>query len=176
MYQFIIPNKKLFTYQILAYGIVLLNILGLLMYNYNIGSRSFNVLPIAVTAAIIIVWDIYRYKTKGILQSLGILIILCALFWITRNTYVTILNLLLWGLYAISRRKLKILVEPTQISYPSFPTKKINWSDVNNIILKDDMLTIDLKNNKLYQHLIEYADKDVIESEFNDFCKKQIAS
>ena len=44
------------------------------------------------------------------------------------------------------------------------------------MILKDDLLTIDFKNNKIIQQLIEKTEHPVDEKEFNDFCSKQLQS
>ena len=41
------------------------------------------------------------------------------------------------------------------ILYPSFPEKKYTWDEVAQVIWKDDILSIDLKNNKLIQFKIE---------------------
>jgi hypothetical protein len=61
------------------------------------------------------------------------------------------------------------------ISYPSFPQKKIEWNEVSNLILKDNILTIDLKNNKLIQHTIkENENKDLDETAFNIFIQQQL--
>ena len=60
-----------------------------------------------------------------------------------------------------------------QIIYPSFPKRIIHWKELSNVILKDGLLTIDFKNNKIIQQSIMYADR-VNEKEFNEFCKKQL--
>lgn len=79
----------------------------------------------------------------------------------------------LTGLSAL--RKLKVELDNNMISYPSFPQKKIEWNEVSNLILKDNILTIDLKNNKLIQHTIkENENKDLDETAFNIFVQKQI--
>ncbi|HRX94260.1 MAG TPA: hypothetical protein P5158_09100, partial [Chitinophagaceae bacterium] len=59
--------------------------------------------------------------------------------------------------------------------YPSFPVTKIQWNELNNIILKDEVLTIDLKSNKLIQHSIGNANNSVNEEEFNEFCRQQLS-
>ena len=48
------------------------------------------------------------------------------------------------------------------------------WNEFNNIILKDDMLTLDFKNNKLLQLDVVQSDKEVDEESFNNFCSKFI--
>ncbi|MBS1600526.1 MAG: hypothetical protein JST75_20030 [Bacteroidetes bacterium] len=52
--------------------------------------------------------------------------------------------------------------------------KKIPWSDFNNVILKDGILTLDFKNNKLFQkETLEDEEDDADEDEFNDFCRSR---
>jgi len=176
MYRFIIPNKKILTYQVFAYGIIILNLLGLLFVQPVTGGRNFNMAPAGIAVVLIILWDMYCYKKKGTLQSIGIVILLCGIFWMSRGyTYLLLLNIFLWALYMISKRKLVITADESAVAYPSFPEKRIPWQDISNMVLKDDILTIDLKNNKIYQHIIEYAGKEAVnEAEFNDFCKKQL--
>ena len=51
------------------------------------------------------------------------------------------------------------------------------WSDTNNVMLKDNVLTIDLKNNKLIQAVIEEGSAgEIDEEEFNEFCRRQMAN
>ena len=76
--------------------------------------------------------------------------------------------------YVISLRKLIVHINPDQIIYPSFPKKIIDWNEISNIILKDDLLTIDFKNNKIIQQLTENTERPVNEKEFNDFCKSHL--
>ena len=49
------------------------------------------------------------------------------------------------------------------------------WNEVSNLILKDNILTIDLKNNKLIQHTInENENKELDETAFNTFVQQQL--
>ena len=55
--------------------------------------------------------------------------------------------------------------------------KKINWGDLNRVILKDDILTIDYKNNKLIQVYTDNEDDDDYEvesDEFNAYCQNRL--
>jgi uncharacterized membrane protein YobD (UPF0266 family) len=80
-----------------------------------------------------------------------------------------LLLVLLIALYFISKRKLVITINKDHITYPSFPKMLIHWAQLNNVILKDGILTIDLKNNKIIQHSVN---ENVNEKEFNDFCSR----
>jgi hypothetical protein len=79
---------------------------------------------------------------------------------------------MLFYLYNLSKRKLKVSFA-NQIIYPSFPTRIIQWNELNNVILKDGLLTIDFKNNKIIQQLIKHSNA-INEKEFNEFCKQQL--
>ena len=72
----------------------------------------------------------------------------------------------------IARRQLIVHVNAEKISYPSWPKKEIEWIELSNVVLKDRLLTIDLKSNKLFQH--EIINNDTDETEFNNFCKEQL--
>ncbi len=74
-------------------------------------------------------------------------------------------------------KQFKIIFSPEKILYPSFPKKTYLWSEVNNVMLKDNVLTIDLKNNKLIQAVVEKGSSDKIdEADFNKFCLEWLKS
>jgi hypothetical protein len=57
--------------------------------------------------------------------------------------------------------------------YPSFPVKKIAWAEVDFVMLKDDILTIELLNNKLIQFTLNKQLASAIDADrFNRFCKE----
>lgn len=62
------------------------------------------------------------------------------------------------------------------IMFSGFFPKKISWDQLNNVLIKDGLLTIDYKNNRIFQQetdeLDEEDDDDVTEEEFNAFCRK----
>lgn len=72
--------------------------------------------------------------------------------------------------YFIAKKKFIVTVQEDLIRYPSFPEKNISWNDITGIVLKDGLLTIDFKNNKLIQQYVDESDL-VNEGKFNEFCK-----
>lgn len=174
-----IPNARVLIYQVFAYGIIFLNILGQLLMDYQRNSPNLriSVLVCALLFILFIFRDIYLLRKKNTLQSLGIVILILGFRWYQYALgWGFAINVLLWFLYLVSRRQLAIDVTPEEIRYPSFPVKKIPWSAVSNLVLKADILTIDLKNNKVYQHFVKDADQIVSEEIFNEFCRKQLAA
>jgi len=85
-----------------------------------------------------------------------------------------ILFLILDVLFVIAVSIKKVQVSETCITYPAFPVKSFNWKELNQVILKDGLLTIDLRNNKLIQQLVDENLTRVDEREFNDFCSEQL--
>ena len=83
--------------------------------------------------------------------------------------------LVLAALFLIAKRSLLIKVSETEVLYPSFPPHHIAWNELSNIVLRDGLLTIDLKNNKLIQQLIEETNT-VNQDEFNEFCRRRLAA
>ena len=74
----------------------------------------------------------------------------------------------------IAHKKLVVHITDKTIVVPYIFQQEVNWNEVNNAILKDGLLTIDFKNNKLFQHIILNSDDDVNEKEFNEFCRQQL--
>jgi len=99
----------------------------------------------------------------------------CAAAWLgTDIWWLSLILLLFIVLDFLALRKLVVKVSETDISMPALFVKKVGWFELTNVILKDDLLTIDFKNNKLFQQLILNSDWDVNEKEFNEFCKLQL--
>lgn len=104
---------------------------------------------------------------------LYILFLIIILGWINTRVYwwMAIPIFLLMILDEIARREFVVKVFGDKIMYPSFPYRGIKWEELSNVILKDRILTIDFKNNKIIQHeVLNEAD----EKEFNNFCKEQL--
>lgn len=68
----------------------------------------------------------------------------------------------------------EIAVDPAGIVINTFPKKHIPWQAIQNLIIKDDYITLDFKNNTLIQKQINEPVSESITIEFNHFCKEQI--
>ena len=49
--------------------------------------------------------------------------------------------------------------------------KKISWSDIDNVVLRDGWLTIDFKNNRLLQKEIDTGESEATDEEFNEWVR-----
>ena len=49
--------------------------------------------------------------------------------------------------------------------------KRYAWADLNNVVIKDGLLTIDCKNNRLFQKETSFDITAQYEAKFNEFCR-----
>lgn len=92
-------------------------------------------------------------------------------------------NLLLGTLYFIASFFERQIKHPLEFGFDqngiflnSIPSKNLLWSEVSNVILKDSILTVDLKSNRIIQKETEECVSKEIETEFNEFCRKYLSS
>lgn len=131
-----------------------------------------------IGAGILLSWiyTIIKKRRKGeAFFRLGLF--LCALGWLLgpeRNVWMAIL----YAVAGLVEKQIKFPAEigfsNDEISFNTLPRKVLSWSEIKNVVIKDGLITIDQKNNKLTQKEIEgYVTAD-IENEFNEFCQKRI--
>lgn len=68
----------------------------------------------------------------------------------------------------------EIGIDKEGILINSLPKKQFPWDEVRNIVIKDNLLTIDFKSNKLLQKEIQDDVPFTMEQEFNEFCKQYL--
>lgn len=68
----------------------------------------------------------------------------------------------------------EIAFDEQEIVINSLPRRYYNWNELANVIIKDGVLTIDLRNNKLIQKEIEEPGSVKAENDFNEFCRNRI--
>jgi hypothetical protein len=75
-----------------------------------------------------------------------------------------------------SKRSLEIGFNDDRIVINNIVRQWHDWSALNNVILKDGLLTLDFKNNRLLQKEVADDDEedDADEEEFNAFCRGRL--
>ncbi len=104
-------------------------------------------------------------------------------FWSKGLSLVALSHALIAGILVLSmiylRRKENgelIIVSISSVILPGLTSERIvEWSELANVIKRDDLLTLDFKNNRLMQVQIINTD-DIPENEFNQFCRQQLAA
>lgn len=81
---------------------------------------------------------------------------------------------LLLVLGKLALQKTSFRFSSVHIEKRNFPTKKYTWDQLSNVVLKDNILTLDFKDNKLLQGEIETT--SINEDAFNTFAKEQLVN
>jgi hypothetical protein len=174
-YELLLKNEKLRTYNLIGWLLFSLQIVALLALafifeNKNVrGPARSGLILIALVATILYLLRNTRYSS-----SLPVLLFACLIIWLSTRIYpATGISGFIFLLHNLATTKKIVRVNEDQISYPGFLPNFIPWKNISSCLIKDDLLTIDLKNNKLFQHLIEEK-TEIDEKEFNEFCSERI--
>lgn len=135
----------------------------------------------AVLSTFIAAWCIYCFAVVPRLKRIPyfrMALIAAAIGWFIvplSNYWMGVL----YALAALIERQVKfpaeIGVEEKGITFNSLPSKTYPWHEIDNMLLKDNIITIEFRNNKIYQKETEADVTTALEKEFNTFCKSRIS-
>lgn len=167
-----IPNERIKTYKLIAFIILSLNFFGFgFVFLKTTGNISYLAILLIITNAV--PWSFYLLNKRHLkypLVDISFVASACLWFYIG-NVWMALLLILFVTIGFFANKKPVIHFSTYGIKYPSFPPKKYAWADVQNVIWKDDLLTIDLKNNTLHQVNIEKDVAITVNTElFNSWC------
>lgn len=180
-YSIAIPNSRSGAYKVVTILILAMNSL---VFGWLAGNGSLHTYtPITVVGfsvnIIFLLWLLISrlYKQEPPFNP-AIIFLLSAACWAVSQKFLLAFLMLVFGsIGLVSNRNLYILFVDEGIKYPSFPIKHFQWNQVSQVILKDDILSIDLKDNRLLQFKLEPKVSAGIEVEaFNAWCRNKVGS
>lgn len=144
-----------------------------------IGSKPVETYIITITViSIELIFNYYR-KRKGLSINHNYSFAICFVAWLT----VTYKNGVLAVLYLVAlftemqvKKPQEIGVNEEGITINVFPKKFFQWANFVNVLIKDNILTIDFKNNKILQKETQTNISHELQREFNEFCRQQLAN
>jgi len=68
----------------------------------------------------------------------------------------------------------EIGIDDNGVLFNTLPKKYYSWNEIRHIVIKDNLLTIDFKNNKLLQKEISDDVPSHLEKEFNAYCTERM--
>lgn len=165
-------NEKERTYLLL---IIFFVILHALFFIYLLFYQSLWKKGVA-GIVIIILYSAYRLlisKTRNqkFYYGEGIFILFTFYFTFFEAWWLFIPELFLSVLVSFLLQKKSVYFNFYMIEHRTRPYKRYKWNELNNVILKDNLLTLDFKNNKLLQREINTP---VNEATFNAFAREQL--
>ena len=140
------------------------------------GEIGFAYLLGSVFITILLIWNLTQsHKGNKVYYSRALLI--AALVWMKMPIlqWLSFVFIMLALLEYQAKYAIEIGFSQSEVMMNNLFKKKYSWKDFNNIVLKDGLLTMDFKNNKILQKEIEDDEEDdADENEFNEFCQKQL--
>ncbi len=140
-----------------------------------------SIMPFTI-ATLILGWIIFTYakKSNGKVgyYRIGLLFAAWGLFITLKSPYVWVFAV--YVIAAVMEKQVKfpreIAFDETEVVFNTFPRKHYQWNELSNVVLKDGLLTLDFKNNKLLQKEIDSQTTPQLEKEFNEFCQSMIVA
>jgi hypothetical protein len=173
-YELVLKNDREKAYRRIDHLLLVINFISIVFVTYMSDFTNWGPLVIALIAAVS-VFVSYYFKNKNEIITYSAAFFLFSLGWHIAGYWVpAALNLVLLILNGVASKKPVVTINKDEITYPAFPKRQFHWKELNNIILKDGLLSIDFKNNKLIQQLIDNTHVGIDEKEFNEFCKQQL--
>ncbi|HVU55472.1 MAG TPA: hypothetical protein VHD83_10475 [Puia sp.] len=106
------------------------------------------------------------------------LLLIAALGWIASPfiPWICGVFILLAFLEHQTKRPLEIGFDKDRVVINSLIRRQYDWSAFSNVILRDGLLTMDFKDNRLFQKevLDDEDEDDADEEEFNDYCRARL--
>jgi hypothetical protein len=141
-------------------------------------------LPMAVATLLLIGLGIVRWsfrrRQRPDKPRYRYLLLLAALGWMsfTPAPWVGAFFIILTFLEYQTKRPLEIGFDHDRVVINTLIKQQFDWAAFNNVILKDGLLTLDFKSNRLIQKEVteDDEDDDADEEEFNAYCRSRLAA
>jgi hypothetical protein len=174
-YNITISNDKATSYRLVSFIIALINLLAFLYFLLRGGNMVVAILGLLVSATCLIWWLTQTKRSWPSFFSAGAGFLVIAICWMVTGNYLPgILMAVFAALDFYTNRKTIIRVTENGIYYPSMPVKIFQWQQVDFAMIKDGILTIELKDNHIYQFTLDPEVAAAIpETAFNEFCQRQ---
>jgi hypothetical protein len=166
-----IKNEKIKAYKTITLLIIILYTLFFIYLSLNNIQRK----SASISIGFIVLYAGYRFyissKNNHDFYFDEWAFFLLMILWVD-NYLIALVSMIFFLLYTVTLQKIIYHFDTSRIIQKNFPWKKYNWDQLSNVILKDNLLTIDFKNNKLMQ--AEIASTDIDQSLFNAFAREQL--
>ncbi len=143
--------------------------------------ETFNWVNIFLTTFIIVslIISLIRIKQETYILTFKWSLFAAAFLWLLYPLHVPAIGIF-YIIAALLERQIKFPQEigfsKEAVTFNTFPFKSYAWEQLKNVILKDNILTLDFINNKILQKETESDVSPETEKEFNEFCKQQLAN
>lgn len=151
--------------------------LNMLMINGPGTTRILCFFGIAVCAAVIFSRLLKKYRISSFSLSSPIAFILLGIvLFMLSNHFLGVCDIALAITAIYVNKPAKIIFTKEGITRSTLFHGSHQWNELSNVLLRDNVLTLDFRSNKLFQTVIEPAlNPGISEKEFNDFCLERLS-
>lgn len=158
---------------------ILLAVLSLIVFINLLITDGLNTVLIVLCVLIFVIMGVTFLvrPTSTTLRSFSRVLLLAGVGWlmVPGLMWVSVPVIAMAFIEKPAKANLEIGFSQGEIVMNTLIKRRFAWSDFNNIMLKDDLLTMDFKNNKVFQRPTIEDDPDATEDEFNEYCAKQLS-
>lgn len=182
-FQFTITNERIVRYEFVRLILLTLNLVGIsyLMVFYQMSMRLtlfhlLGIISVFISFSNVLMGHYGKARRRHDV-IFWITLLLCSASWLTHDGFPFWAGIAMIGfaiLDMLAFKSLNVVFTPDYVQVPSLLNKKFSWKEIDNVILKDDIITIDFKNNKIVQEKIIPPDYELAETEFQQFCREQV--
>jgi hypothetical protein len=167
-----IKNEKIKYYKFIALLLVLLNLVVFIFLLFA-GVHFYEAAAALLLLGLYLIYLLYlAKKTRSNFFIREITFFILAGIWVALQNYLVAFGCIAVAiLYHLSLQKLQFVFNSDFIKKMNFPQKTYSWEMLSNVMLRDNILTIDSKNNTLIQLEIE---SNIDETQFNQFANGQL--
>lgn len=178
IYQYVVTLKNTQRKFVPVFSISLLSISSFifLVEQWRSPDISKILLICPLSILLILAYSFYQWKKNKVLISYKTALFMTAIGW-TGMPYLSWLFLPFVALALLekgARSPLEIGFADNKIVINTVIRRSYYWTDFTNIVLKDNLLTMDFKNNRLFQRETIDEEGDADEDEFNQYCQVQL--
>lgn len=177
-YNFILKDNNQKAHSLFVWFLFFLHIVAASVFALNATDNNVK-LNVYILLAFFAVISIAYFFLKGKKRSLEtfslIMALLYAHFWLKYVGVIALIVFVLVYLFVIvvQGKKTTVLFNLQGLHITRiFKTVMYSWQQMDNVILKDNLLTIDFKSNKIIQAEIVEGSEEVDEIKFNLFCRE----
>ncbi len=168
-YQFNIKNNRTVFILLMANAILLVNSMAIIYISTQVKLSKWQLILGLCGCLTIVVNKIFKRKDWLIIFIGSILV--CVAWLAIGYWFIGIAQLLLTVFAKYVTEQKQVIFNTNSVVTKTMFGKTHQWNDLQNVVLKDGLLTIDFRNNQLLQVLIDPAINTNEELEFNHFCK-----
>lgn len=179
IYQYVVTLKNRFRDAIDRFSMLVCGISALLFLEayFTMPEKLLILLIGGALILLLTVVNVYRLLKLRHRVRFNYLLMLTGLAWAAMPVYPWLcFPLLVMGLIEHQAKKdLEIGFADNEIVFNSIPRKRYAWNEFTNILLKDNLLTLDYANNRLFQReTVDDEEDDCEEDEFNSYCSQRL--